>query len=102
MDRKLLAALLIASLPLLGCGNKGPLVLAPNAPPPPHDPAAVDDVPSEAEDADTTLPPAETLPDANAPDATLPESASTTTMPTDAADPTPPVVPGSNGTPGQP
>ena len=42
------------------------------------------------------LPPAETLPDA-----TVPESASTTTMPTDVADPTPPVVPGSDGTPGQ-
>jgi predicted small lipoprotein YifL len=97
MDRKLLAALLIASLPLLGCGNKGPLVLAPDAPPPPYDPATANDVPSEEEDADTTLPPAETLPDA-----TLPESASTTTTPTDAADPTPPVVvPGSDGTPGQ-
>lgn len=101
MDRKLLATLLIASLPLLGCGNKGPLVLAPDAPPPPHDPAAVGDVPSDAGDADTRLPPAETLPDANEPAGTVPESASTTTTPTDVADPTPPVVPGSDGTPGQ-
>jgi predicted small lipoprotein YifL len=39
MNRLRLAAVLVAALPLAGCGNKGPLTLAPQTEAPPPTPA---------------------------------------------------------------
>jgi predicted small lipoprotein YifL len=88
MNRLRLATLLLAALPLAGCGNKGPLTLQPQSEAPP---------PTPAQAASEMLPEASTV---------APPAASTVTAP---ADPTgssetivPPPAEGHDGTPGTP
>ena len=98
MNRLRLAAFLLAALPLAGCGNKGPLTLAPQSEAPPPTPAqAASEVLSAPPSTSTISPPPD--PAAPAVDVQLRDDALDSHDDADAT-PTPPEE--NDGTPGTP